>query len=54
MLAGAASHFKTWATSSTFYPERVNGSHSMIILAFELEDSSERIVQYLAEQSGVL
>jgi hypothetical protein len=34
-------------------PQTVNGSHSMIILASELDDSSERIVQYLAEQYGV-
>jgi hypothetical protein len=34
-------------------PQTVNGSHSMIILASELDDSSERIVQYLAEEYGV-
>ena len=34
-------------------PQTVNGSHSMVILASELDDSSERIVQYLAEQYGV-
>ena len=34
-------------------PQTVNGSHSMIILASELDDSSERIVEYLAEQYGV-
>lgn len=34
-------------------PQTVNGSHSMIILASELDDSSERIVQYLAEGYGV-
>jgi hypothetical protein len=34
-------------------PQTVNGSHSMIILASELDDSSERIVQYLGEQYGV-
>jgi len=34
-------------------PQTVNGHHSMIILASELDDSSERIVQYLAEQYGV-
>jgi len=34
-------------------PQSVNGSHSMIILASELDDSSERIVEYLAEQYGV-
>ena len=30
-------------------PETVNSSHSMVILASELDDSSERIVEYLAE-----
>jgi len=34
-------------------PQTVNGNHSMIILASELDDSSERIVQYLTEQYGV-
>jgi hypothetical protein len=34
-------------------PQAVNGSQSMIILASELDDSSERIVQYLSEQYGV-
>jgi hypothetical protein len=34
-------------------PQTVNGHHSMVILASELDDSSERIVQYLAEQYGV-
>jgi hypothetical protein len=34
-------------------PQTVNGSHSMVILASELDDSSERIVQYLSEQYGV-
>jgi hypothetical protein len=34
-------------------PQTVNASHSMVILASELDDSSERIVQYLAEQYGV-
>jgi Endonuclease NucS len=34
-------------------PQRVNGNHSMIILASELDDSSERIVEYLAEQYAV-
>jgi hypothetical protein len=34
-------------------PQTVNASHSMIILASELDDSSERIVKYLAEQYGV-
>jgi hypothetical protein len=34
-------------------PQTINGGHSMVILASELDDSSERIVQYLAEQYGV-
>jgi Holliday junction resolvase-like predicted endonuclease len=34
-------------------PEIVNSSHSMVILASELDDSSERIVQYLAEDYQV-
>jgi hypothetical protein len=34
-------------------PQTVNATHSMVILASELDDSSERIVQYLAKQYGV-
>jgi hypothetical protein len=34
-------------------PQTVNGNHSMVILASELDDSSERIVEYLAEQYAV-
>jgi hypothetical protein len=34
-------------------PATVNASHSMIIIASELDDSSERIVQYLSEEYGV-
>lgn len=34
-------------------PPTVNASHSMVILASELDDSSERIVDYLGEQYGV-
>jgi Endonuclease NucS len=34
-------------------PQTVNGNHSMVILASELDDSSERIVQYLGDQYGV-
>jgi TPR repeat protein len=34
-------------------PETVNGSHSMIILASELDDSTKRIMKYLAKQHGV-
>jgi len=34
-------------------PEKVNTNHRMIIVASELDDSSERIVQYLAEEYDV-
>jgi hypothetical protein len=34
-------------------PPTVNASHSIIILASVLDDSSERIVEYLSEQYGV-
>jgi uncharacterized protein len=34
-------------------PETVNTSHSMVILASEWDDSSARIMQYLAKQHGV-
>jgi hypothetical protein len=34
-------------------PQTVNSNHSLIVLASELDDSSERIVQYLAEHYGV-
>jgi len=34
-------------------PHTVNGNHSMVILASELDDSSERIVKYLVEQYAV-
>jgi hypothetical protein len=34
-------------------PQTVNGDHSMVILASELDDSSERIVEYLSEQYKV-
>jgi hypothetical protein len=34
-------------------PETVNASHSMLILTSELDDSSERIVRYLARRHGV-
>jgi hypothetical protein len=34
-------------------PQTVNTNHSMIILASELDDSSERIVEYLGGQYGV-
>lgn len=34
-------------------PQTVNGNHSMVILTSELDDSSERIVEYLSEEYGV-
>ncbi len=34
-------------------PETINNSHSMIVVAAELDEASERIVQYLADQYGV-
>lgn len=38
---------------SVSIPKTVNTSHSMLILASELDDASERIVKYLAKQHGV-
>lgn len=34
-------------------PETVNDSHSMVVIASELDESSERIITYLAENCGV-
>jgi hypothetical protein len=34
-------------------PQTVNGNHSLVILASQLDDSSERIVQYLTEEYSV-
>ena len=34
-------------------PEKINTNHRMIVVASELDDSSERIVQYLAEEYDV-
>ncbi|HKZ51242.1 MAG TPA: endonuclease NucS domain-containing protein, partial [Dehalococcoidia bacterium] len=34
-------------------PESINSNHGMVIIASELDDSSERIVQYLATVYGV-
>jgi hypothetical protein len=34
-------------------PETVNDSHSMVVIASELDESSERIIAYLAEDCGV-
>jgi len=34
-------------------PETVNSAHSMVIVASELDDSSERIVQYLADEHDI-
>jgi len=37
----------------TSIPENINTNHSMIIVASELDDSSERIVQYLSDDYNV-
>lgn len=46
-----------WQAFSDHYgvsiPKTVNEAHSMLILASDLDDSSERIVQYLADQHKV-
>lgn len=46
-----------WQAFSDHYgvsiPKTVNASHSMLILASDLDESSERIVHYLAEQHSV-
>lgn len=34
-------------------PERLNASHSMLIVASELDQASRRIVEYLSEEHGV-
>ncbi len=34
-------------------PEAVNASHNLIVVASELDDSSERIISYLSEEYGV-
>jgi len=34
-------------------PERLNGSHSLLIVASELDPASRRIVEYLSEEHGV-
>ena len=34
-------------------PESLNASHSMVVVATELDESSERIIQYLVNQYGV-
>ena len=34
-------------------PEQLNGSHSMLIVASELDPASRRIVEYLSEEHGV-
>ncbi len=34
-------------------PERLNGSHSLLIVAGELDPASRRIVEYLSEEHGV-
>jgi len=46
-----------YAAFTYFYgqaiPEKINVNHKMIIVASEFDDSSERIVQYLAEEHDV-
>jgi hypothetical protein len=37
----------------TLLPETVNASHDLIIVAAELDGSSERIITYLREEHGV-
>jgi len=34
-------------------PENLNGSHSMVIIASELDEASKRIVQYLSTEHGI-
>ncbi|MFA5353038.1 MAG: hypothetical protein WC291_02305 [Thermodesulfovibrionales bacterium] len=34
-------------------PETVNGSHNLIVVASDMDDSSERIISYLSEEYGV-
>lgn len=34
-------------------PDKVNTNHNMIVVASELDDSSERIINYLSDQHGV-
>ena len=34
-------------------PERLNGSHSMLIVASELDPASKRIVEYLSDEHGI-
>lgn len=34
-------------------PERLNGTHSMVIVASELDPASRRIVEYLSEEHGI-
>jgi len=40
-------------TFGTAIPEQVNADHSMVIVASELDDSSERIISYLSDAYGV-
>lgn len=56
----AERHLKTQRLSIAFeshfderIPERLNGSHSMLIVASELDPASRRIVEYLSEEHGV-
>jgi hypothetical protein len=41
------------ATFDDEIPETINASHTLVLVASELDDSSERIITYLAEEHGV-
>jgi len=54
----SSNHSKSLSVAFSEYfgmtiPETINASHRMIIVASELDSSSERIVQYLAEEHNV-
>lgn len=59
-ISTIASEYLNQSLSSAFteffgesLPDTLNTNHSMIIVASELDDSSERIVQYLADEHGL-
>ena len=59
-LNGLALNFLEKSISAAFVerfgeslPDTVNSGHSMVVVASELDDASERIVQYLANEHGV-
>jgi hypothetical protein len=56
----AAKHLKTESLEVAFqskfqtdFPEAVNEHHAMLIVASEIDDSTERIIRYLSETHGV-